>query len=492
MALYHFHVSRVSRGAGQSAVASAAYRAGEELEDEYYGEIADYTNKGGVIESEILTPEYVPDRLKDRKTLWNEVEKIEKHPQAQLAYSFDIALQNELSMEENIALAREFVMKEFVAKGMIVDLAIHAPEKDGGIQNPHFHVLCPIRPITTDGEWGSKQRREYVLYDNGEVQQKPDGTKVFNAVPTTDWGRPETLEDWRKAWAKMVNNYFKVREIEASIDNRSYANQGIEKLAQVHEGPAVRQMEQRGIATRKGSLNRWINEINRMHRELGIKISELVEWIRELKIEMNALKEEYKKPSLGDIVIQYYDARNKVADTYERGRQKAKITNMKGMLEMTNFLSGNKIFTVDDLEMVIDTSNKKLYSITDSMKQKEKRIKELDSFAKYASWYEEGLPIQQLVSKQKFTKKKDDLESQYHAELTKFRTSKRILKENGISDLTPRKWIHEKAEIQASYDMEYAKLKDIRSMVKELNKVKKIVNDVMSKNEPNKKREVER
>ena len=128
MALYHFHVSRVSRGAGQSAVASAAYRAGEELEDEYYGEIADYTNKGGVIESEILTPEYVPDRLKDRKTLWNEVEKIEKHPQAQLAYSFDIALQNELSMEENIALAREFVTKEFDARGMIADLAIHAPE----------------------------------------------------------------------------------------------------------------------------------------------------------------------------------------------------------------------------------------------------------------------------------------------------------------------------------------------------------------------------
>ena len=492
MALYHFHVSRVSRGAGQSAVASAAYRAGEELEDEYYGEIADYTNKGGVIESEILTPEYVPDRLKDRKTLWNEVEKIEKHPQAQLAYSFDIALQNELSMEENIALAREFVMKEFVAKGMIADLAIHAPEKDGGIQNPHFHVLCPIRPITSDGEWGSKQRREYVLDDNGEVQLKPDGTKVFNAVPTTDWGRPETLEDWRKSWAKMVNDYFEKREIQATIDNRSYANRGIERIAQVHEGPAVRQMEQKGIPTRKGSLNRWINEINRMHRELGVKISELVEWIRELKIEMNALKEEYKKPSLGDIVIQYYDARNKVADSYERGRQKAKLTNMKAMINTTNFLSESEIFTVDDLEMVIDASNKKLHTITDSMKQKEKRIKELDSFAKYASWYEEGLPIQQLVSKQKFTKKKDDLESQYHAELTKFRTSKRILKENGISDLTPRKWIHEKAEIQASYDMEYAKLKDIRSMVKELNKVKKIVNDVMAKNEPSKKREVER
>ena len=290
----------------------------------------------------------------------------------------------------------------------------------------------------------------------------------------------------------MVNEYFKVREISASIDNRSYADQGIEKLAQVHEGPSVRQMEQRGIATRKGSLNRWINEINRMHRELGIKISELVEWIKEMKIEMNALKEEYKKPSLGEIVIQYYDARNKIADTYDRGRKKAKITNAKRMLETTNFLSGNKIFIVDDLEMVIDTSNKKLYSITDSMKQKEKRIKELNEFIKYATWYEEGLPIQQLVSKQKFTKKRDALESQYHAELTRFRTAKRILKENGISELTPKKWINEKAQIQASYDTEYAELKEIRAEVKELYKIKMIVSDVMSKNEPNKKRRVER
>ena len=142
--------------------------------------------------------------------------------------------------------------------------------------------------------------------------------------------------------------------------------------------------------------------------------------------------------------------------------------------------------------MVIDTSNKKLYSITDSMKQKEKRIKELDAFVKYATWYDEGLPIQQLVSKQKFSKKKDDLESQYHAELTKFRTAKRILQENGISEFIPKKWLNEKTQIQTSYNKEYAELKEIRAEVKELYKVKKIVNDVMSKNESNKKKDVER
>ena len=57
------------------------------------------------------------------------MEQVEKNKKAQLAYSFDIALQNEFTMEENIALAREFVQRHFVAKGMIADLAIHAPDK---------------------------------------------------------------------------------------------------------------------------------------------------------------------------------------------------------------------------------------------------------------------------------------------------------------------------------------------------------------------------
>ena len=109
MALYHLTVSQIRRSAGQSAIAAAAYRAGECLYSDYYGEYSDYTRKGGVICSEILLPPHAPLEYQDRATLWNTVEQVEKHKKAQLAYSFDIALQNELSMEENIALAREFV-----------------------------------------------------------------------------------------------------------------------------------------------------------------------------------------------------------------------------------------------------------------------------------------------------------------------------------------------------------------------------------------------
>ena len=114
MALYHLSVKQIKRSAGQSAIAAAAYRAGEKLHSEYYGEDADYTKKKGVVFTEIILPLHAPPAYKDRETLWNAVEKIEEHPKAQLAYSFDIALQNEFSMEENISLAKRFVEEQFV------------------------------------------------------------------------------------------------------------------------------------------------------------------------------------------------------------------------------------------------------------------------------------------------------------------------------------------------------------------------------------------
>ena len=105
MALFHFTVDQMKRSEGQSAIASAAYRSGERLYSEYYGEYSDYTRKGGVICSDILLPSHAPPEFADRQTLWNAVEQVERGKKAQLAYSFEIALQNEFTIEENIALA---------------------------------------------------------------------------------------------------------------------------------------------------------------------------------------------------------------------------------------------------------------------------------------------------------------------------------------------------------------------------------------------------
>ena len=221
MSLFHFHVTQISRSAGSSAIASAAYRAGEKLYSEYYGETNDYSHKTGVILSEILLPPQAPEEYKDRATLWNAVEETERRKDAQLAYSFDIALQNELTPEENIELARRFIKEQFVAKGMIADYAIHAPDKKNGIPNPHFHVMAPIRPLESDGTWGCKQHLVYRTDENGNRVIGANGKPMRDAVPTTDWGKPETLEAWRAAWADMVNAKFVEKGLACRIDHRS-------------------------------------------------------------------------------------------------------------------------------------------------------------------------------------------------------------------------------------------------------------------------------
>ncbi len=269
IALYHFHVTQIKRSAGQSAIASAAYRSGEKLHSEYYGEDSDYTKKGGVICSEILLPPHAPPSFSDRETLWNEVEKAERGKKAQLAYSFDIALQNEFSMQENIELARQFLLEQFVGRGMVVDFAVHSPDKeDGGISNPHFHVMCPIRPLDEHGRWGNKQRREYLLDEHGERIRDEAGNYVFNAVSTTDWGSPDTLEHWRQAWADLCNQKFAEKELDCRIDHRSYERQGIDQLPTVHEGLTVRAMEAKGIRTNKVAQEARNHTSNHTDRQL--------------------------------------------------------------------------------------------------------------------------------------------------------------------------------------------------------------------------------
>lgn len=150
MALFHFNVTQIKRSAGQSAIARTAYRAGETLHSERYDEDNDFTRKRGVVYTEILLPEHVPREYLDRETLWNSVERSEHRADAQLAYSFEGSLQNEFSREEIISLLREFLLEQFVSRGMIVDVAVHEP-KTGWDPNPHFHFMVPMRPMLDDG-----------------------------------------------------------------------------------------------------------------------------------------------------------------------------------------------------------------------------------------------------------------------------------------------------------------------------------------------------
>ena len=475
MALYHFSLGHIKRTAGHTTIAAAAYRSGEKLYDAFYGETQDYSRKKGVITSMIYAPDYVPERLHDRQTLWTEVEYNENRKDAQLAYSFDIALQNELTMEENIELLDTFVREEMVPLGMIVDVAIHDPDKGKhGIPNPHGHLTSPIRPFLESGMWGDKQHQEYVLDENGEKIRKTNGKYKTIAVSSTGWNDPALLEHWRRRWAELVNAKFEEKGLSCRVDHRSNEKRGIDEIPQVHEGSAVRWMEARGIVTEKGSWNRWVKKTNDAIRRILSVIREISDWMKEMLEQIKRIEE----PTVADMVMKYYDHRNEVALTYDHGIHTAQKTNLKQMNKDCNYLMSNGITTPDELEELIkkkkDAVSQKEGVIKDKrakVKEYRDRLKSLDNYEKYKPVFEESQRIF-------FKSKKAEFQKAHRNELNQYHKAKRELDLyliDGSMEAARELWNEKidtlKAEItEALKDEDLTLLKDEIAILKDIKK----------------------
>ncbi len=238
MAIYHFSAKVVSRANGSSAVASAAYRSASELHDVRLGRDHDFSNKAGVIHSEVMLPEGAPERLNDRSTLWNEVEAGEKRKEAQLAREVEFSIPREMNEKQGVALAQDFVKKQFVDRGMVADLNVHWDKAKDGTPKPHAHVMLAMRDVGPEG-FGKKNR---------------------------DWNSTELLKDWREAWSAHVNERMAELGLEGRIDHRSYEAQGIELEPQHKIGPAASRRPEQGLEAER------IEDHTRIARENGAKI----------------------------------------------------------------------------------------------------------------------------------------------------------------------------------------------------------------------------
>lgn len=252
MAIYHFSVKIIGRSSGRSVIAAAAYRAGETLLDKRTGITHDYTRKKGVYETQILLPETAPSWMKDRSQLWNEVERMEKRCDSQLAREINLAIPKELDHEQKRELVYGFVQDELVARGMIVDVALH----DLNSENPHAHLLLTKRIVTLDG-FGKKNR---------------------------EWDQKSVLQEHRSSWAEHANRALAAAGYDDRIDHRSLKDQGIERLPQIHLGPQVKEMDLKGRSTDRGDEYRQIEAAN-LHQ------AELLHELRKIEAELRLLDE---------------------------------------------------------------------------------------------------------------------------------------------------------------------------------------------------------
>lgn len=229
MAIYHFSVQVISRGKGQSAVASASYRSGEKLRDEQT-EQTKYYKREVQPENHILAPSHAPSWVQNREFLWNEVERSETRKNSRLAREINIALPRELSNEQQTELIKGYVQEQFVDKGMIADIAIHRDDKE----NPHAHVMLTTREISEDG-FTTKNR---------------------------DWNNKKLLEQWREQWSEHANKALEKENIQERITHKSHADRGLEILPTVHLGHVASDMEKKGMETDRGNINRKVEQHN--------------------------------------------------------------------------------------------------------------------------------------------------------------------------------------------------------------------------------------
>ena len=208
MAIYHLRATMISRSQGRSATAAAAYRVAERIEDRRTGLTFDYAARSGVDHTEILAPDHAPDWVRDRSELWNRVEESETRKNSQVAREVRVALPDELTHAQRVALVRDYAQTQFVDRGMVADIALHAPGREGDERNHHAHILLTTREIDAEGS-------------------VPGGGFT---TKNRDWNKVEVLEGWREAWARDSNAALERAGLEDRVDHRTLVAQRDEAL----------------------------------------------------------------------------------------------------------------------------------------------------------------------------------------------------------------------------------------------------------------------
>ena len=248
MAIYHLSTKPISRSSGRTATASIAYRAGVEIKDDRTGKTHDYTRRGGVLGTQLHTPNNIPI---SRAELWNLAETTETRKNSRTAREIVVNLPHELPPADRSALVNDFAKGLADKYGVAVDVALHSPDKEGDNRNYHAHIMLTTRKL---------ERLE-----SGRIALTDKAQLEMSNTQLKDKGLPsakDELKAIRKQWADMTNERLERAEIDARIDHRSHADRGLKQLPTKKLGWEATALERKGIRTETGDYNRAVKAFN--------------------------------------------------------------------------------------------------------------------------------------------------------------------------------------------------------------------------------------
>ena len=475
MAIYHCSIKIIKRSQGRSAGAAAAYRSGQKLTNEWDGITHDYTTKGGVVPSEILLPTHAQPELSDRSTLWNSVEKSEKSRNAQLAREIEIALPAEIDRQSQIRLVRKYVDDIFVSAGMCADFSIH----DKGNGNPHAHIMLTLRPILENGEWGAKCRKEYDLDARGQRIRLHGGGFKSHRVNITDWNDPGKAEEWRAQWARYANAMLEFCNLSQRIDHRSYARRGLQQVPTVHMGVAASQMERRGLATEKGTVNRKIAAQNRLLKEIKARITRLYNWTKQ-----QAAQPEQKQ----SIWEQLQQAQATIQPVTRYGKVKA----LKQSAALFNFLQENGVSSMHELYSKVAAMQTEYYGLRGEIAATARQIDGLNKRLSMWKQYSDNKPVRQRLAVLK-PREGEKFQDAHSVELALYDAAVRYLDELKASGekITPKHWQDEAKRLTVQNGTLYQQMKSMRTDIQAVEKIRKTA-DELARSEKSRDRGQER
>lgn len=312
MAIYHFHIGKLSRAKGRSSVQKMAYICCTMAKDERTNRTFRYLTKQiELVHTETALPKNAPERWKNPTVLWNDVERSEIKCNAQVAYDMDGALPNELTHEQMIEVCRKYA-EYMTNKGFCVTWAIH--DKNDG--NPHVHILATTRLIDKNGNFTIKEKKVPVVDDEGNrvplIDPETGEQKIRKRKRIADNGKEyyseeklwkskkvaynpldgrELYKEIRQSWADVCNEYLTEEEKISPLSNKE---RGIGQTPSVHIGAVARKIYQRNEYSWK--MDNYVQrELVRFRESILKLIEEKLEKAKQLqrKIqeEMEILKE---------------------------------------------------------------------------------------------------------------------------------------------------------------------------------------------------------
>ena len=471
----------ISRGKGQSCMASCAYYSGEKKYSEYeccwkYP----HSSSSRVKWVEVMLPSNAPRAYADSQTLWNAVDAAETSVNAQTARSMLFALPRELTDEQNLALVRDFCQKEFVDKGMICNFFYH----DKGDGNPHVHIMLTLRAMDENGKWLPKSKNVYALDENGNRIRAPNGSWKRVKVDTVDWNERKYGEIWRQDWAAAQNAALKAAGRMERVDMRSLERQGVEdRLPQKHLGPTASALERKGVFSERGDENRKIISVNKMLAFLQKTVRGIGAWLDELRkaVSCQQIIESPDDYPLSDVITAYLDMRRDGRETWNRyAQEKGAVHDLKDGFKAVSFLSNHELYTVGQLGRYIAETKQVFSKIKAESTAKERRIRDIDALFGAIQTIRELKPIQQEYEGIHWNSKREKFKVEHGDELNRLQKAiwlrEKLVKSLGLAsplDKEQRAALKaERTRLEAEREALLPKLEEVKAEMAELNRIR--------------------